>query len=178
MDVQRLFGQGEVDMRHGGFWTACALALTALGCGSTMEPDAPGNPVPVPVERLESRPTALTDSSGLTQPGIQVVRDAATWAQVWNAIWRGSPPPLPAADFAREILVVAALGERPSSGYTILVDSAEATGDGLRVMYRTIAPGSGCVVATVMTQPVDVARIARTDPVVFFVQRPEVHECR
>jgi protease stability complex PrcB-like protein len=72
---------------------------------------------------------------------------------------------------------VAALGERPSSGHTILVDSAEATSEGLRVTYRTIAPGSGCVLLTVMTQPVDVARIARTDPVVFFVQRPEVQDC-
>ncbi len=86
-------------------------------------------------------------------------------------------PDLPAIDFDREIVLVAALGERPSSGYSILIDSAQATVDQLTVSVRVVSPGRGCAVLTVMTQPVDVVSAPRLDVGVQFVERSETHEC-
>src|SRR5262245_26013330 len=130
---------GEVDMRSRGWGTALVLALSGLGCGTTMEPDQPG--MSVPVERLSSGPYSLTYNSGLPESRTQVVRDQATWARVWTDIWRAQPAPaLPPADFSREVLVVAALGQRLTGGYTILVDSAQATAGGITVTIRTLSP--------------------------------------
>ena len=94
-------------------------------------------------------------------------------------MWQGfSPTPeLPAVDFDHEMLVVAALGARPSGGFGILIESATTTSDGLEVRVRTIAPGRRCAVTAAITQPVDVARLPLITGAVGFVDDPVVHEC-
>lgn len=146
--------------RHGA---ALALAST-LACfahpltGPAF--DFPGA-VDVPLARFRSDGATFSDNSGFTQPARLVVRDAAAWRDAWATIWQGygTVPPLPAVDFSREIVLVAALGQRPSGGYSILVDSA-ATRDGeLFVRVRSIAPGARCGTTTALTSPVDVVRV-------------------
>jgi hypothetical protein len=109
-----------------------------------------------------------------------VVRDPAAWAEMWAAIWkRHSPlPELPQVDFAREMLVVVALGERLTGGYGILVDSAVATPDRLEIWIRAISPGPSCGVTLALTQPVDIARLPRSDGVVRFHDRTEERACQ
>lgn len=150
-----------------------AVAAGMAGCGQPSAPDPPG--APVPLVRLRAEPYSFAFYSGLVEPRRLVVRDRAAWAEVWAAIWRRhSPlPALPEVDFAREMLVVAALGERPTGGYGILVDSAAATAEGLAVRIRTISPAPGCGVTLALTQPVDIARLPRHDGVVLFHDRPE-----
>jgi hypothetical protein len=154
-----------------------ALLLVGLGCERTTALD-PSNTA-VPVLRLSSGPRSFTYYSGLIEPQRLVVRDQVTWAEAWAAIWRGhSPTPeLPTVDFAREMLVIVALGERPTGGYTILVDSAATTTEGLTVWIRIMAPGSGCGVTTALSQPVDVARLPRSDGAVRFIDGAEVQAC-
>jgi hypothetical protein len=101
-----------------------------------------------------------------------VVRDRDTWVQVWNRINLPSKsPPLPEIDFTREMLVVAAMGWRPSSGYRIVMDKAYLyeSYPRLEVVVRSIdntkCPGLGHF--TTITSPIDIVRLARTDhPVV------------
>jgi hypothetical protein len=76
------------------------------------------------------------------------------------------------------MIVVAALGERPTGGFDIVVESATASGDALTVRIRTIAPGPSCITTDVLTQPVDVARLPRTADVVRFVDDASVVDCR
>jgi hypothetical protein len=80
-------------------------------------------------------------------------------------------------DFGREMLVLVALGSRPTTGYGILVDSAFADGEGLLVQVRTVAPGPRCGTGQALTQPVDVARVPRSEGAVRFRDRPEVIDC-
>jgi hypothetical protein len=128
------------------------------------------------VVRLGSGPGSFTISSGLTESQRLVVRDAAAWREVWTAISaRQLPPPaVPDVDFTREMLVVAALGQRSSGGYHILVDSAAAQPSALTVTIRTISPGPTCGVTLAVTEPVDIARLPRRDGVVVSRERPEV----
>jgi len=153
-----------------------ALALGVVGCGQPLAPDPPATPVSV--VRLRAEPYSFAYYSGLIEPQRLVVRDPAAWAEIWAAIWkRQSPlPELPQVDFAREMLVVVALGERPTGGYDILVDSAVATPDRLEIWIRAIA--SRCGVTQALTQPVDIARLPRSEAVVRFHDRTEERACQ
>ena len=164
-------------MRHSSFPLLIALVLSAAACSQAAAPRESGSPVRV--IRLRPEPYSLTYFSGLDESQRAVVRDEAAWRGAWAAIWRRhSPePPLPQVDFDREMLVIAALGTRPTTGYGILVDSAFAEGDGLLVRIRTVTPGPRCGTGQALTQPVDVARLTRTQGVVRFRDEPQVHDC-
>lgn len=163
-------------MRRWYFVLLVGAALGA-GCSASVAPAEPDRTVAL--VRLRPEPYPLTYYSGLDQAERMVVRDEATWGQVWVAIWRGhSPlPPVPQVDFEREMLVVVALGGRPTGGFGIFADSAFMEGEGLVIRVRTIAPGSRCFTTGALTQPVDVARVPRMELAVHFRDRPEVHDC-
>jgi hypothetical protein len=76
------------------------------------------------------------------------------------------------------MVVVAALGQRNSGGYTIRVDSALTTIDGLTVWITTTDPGSHCLTTAALTQPVDIASLPRIDGAVRFVDVHSVVDCQ
>ena len=130
---------------------------------------------PVPVTRLRAEPYSLSYYSALKTAQRIVVRDEATWRTLWPQLQAG--PELPAIDFTREMVVVVALGERNSGGYSILIESAAATGDGVTVQVRSISPGKQCGATAALTQPVDAARLPRVEGTVRFVDVATVHDC-
>jgi hypothetical protein len=155
-----------------------ALAAGAPSCGAQLSGPGPVDP-PASLARLRPEPYAFTLYSGLTDRERLVIRDEAAWAAVWQRIHQGTaaPPPLPSADFTREMLVVVALGQRSSGGHSILLESAEVAGDAMVVRVRTIAPGTGCGTTMALTQPVDIGRVRRREGTVRFDERTETRAC-
>jgi hypothetical protein len=160
---------------------AVILSSLTLACGhpeATLSPETPGKSLSV--VRLRAEPYSFAYVSGLNTPERIVVRDAASWQTLWARI--NAPllpvPPVPAADFSQEMLVVVALGARSSGGYTILVDGASVAEDGsTSVAVRSISP-KNCVTTAAFTQPVDIARMPRREGNVSFVEQSEVHTCQ
>jgi hypothetical protein len=154
------------------------LIVGIAACAAPEQSTLPPGPS-IPVVRLRAEPYSFEYNSGLTEPTRLVVRDAAEWQSLWTQIYQGRfpVPPLPAIDFSREMIVVAALGTRSSGGYSILIDGASATGADVAIAVRSIAPGRKCGVTAALTQPVDIARLPRRDGQVSFVERAEVKEC-
>ena len=154
--------------------------MVALGVGLGLLALLPGcldedvvRPTPLPIERLT--PAGGASFSGLTDSLRVVVGDAATFAQWWTAAWPEEP--LPDVDFGSHTVIVAAMGERSSSGFSIRVDEVLSEGYGLRVLVRTEVPGTSCSVATVMTQPTDFVSVAVRGKPVRFVEEREVTDC-
>src|SRR5436189_1637397 len=136
----------------------CLLPATLWmsGCG---EPNAPSTPLTL--VRLRPEATAFLNISGYDSAATLVVRDRDAWQQAWSEIHRRvSPiPPLPTIDFSTEMIVVAALGSRPTSGYDILFAGASEAGAVVTLEVVAKSPGPGCVTLTVVTSPVDLARV-------------------
>lgn len=80
-------------------------------------------------------------------------------------------------DFGREMVVVAALGSRPSAGYNVVIESAERDSSGIEVALRRVSPAPGCPVAAVMTQPIDLARIPASEQPVRFKETSVLVPC-
>jgi len=81
----------------------------------------------------------------------------------------GIPPP-PEIDFSKEMVIVAAMGQRPTSGYWVVIDGACEVDGQVEVFVTSVekptCPGWG--VFTSLTYPADAVRIPRTDlPIVF-----------
>jgi hypothetical protein len=164
-----------------------AAALTASGCHKP-EPVAPeivatdvtAQPAPasqpIVVTRLRPGPHSFTYSSGITEPRRAVIRDEAAWRTAWAEIWARTgptPPPLPAIDFTRDMVVLAALGQRNSGGYSITVDSASRAAGGIVVWVTKLTPGT-CGTLAALTQPVDVVSITRMAGSVEYREREAV----
>lgn len=160
---------------------AVMAACSATGNGHT-DVDTPANQTTqvLTVTPLFSGAQLLTVSSGFTTAQRTVIRDDAAWRAMWAVIMQNvSPQPeLPLVDFTKEMLVVAALGERRSGGFSIVIDSASSTASGAMVVVHVTTPGPQCMNTQAITSPVDVARIPRVAGTVQFRDRATVDDCR
>jgi hypothetical protein len=131
-------------------------------------------PTPVPIERLT--PSSGAHFSGIRDYQRVVARDPTSFATWWKAAWPDVP--VPEVDFDAHMVLFAAMGERPSGGYTIQVTEVVSEGYGLCAVVRSTTPGSHCDVATVMTQPVDFVSIPAHGAAVRFVEVHEATSCK
>lgn len=107
-----------------------------------------------------------------------VIRDRDAWREIWSEIykWNRPLPTLPEIDFARGMVVVVGMGERPSTGFSILVDSAYERDDQLEVDVVSESP-KHCIELTVMTNPLDIVRLPKIERPVIFHETEIVHDC-
>ena len=104
----------------------------------------------------------------------EVIRNREEFIDFWKRLHGRVPPggfviPLPEIDFSKEMIVVAAMGQRPSSGYSILIDGACEVDGQIEVFVSSVEEVScGMGVFPSMTAPADAVRLPRGDlPVVF-----------
>ncbi|HEX5869362.1 MAG TPA: protease complex subunit PrcB family protein [Longimicrobium sp.] len=159
------------------------LATLAAACAElpSISPGLDQEPLggePVQLARLQEYFPAY--NSGFEERTQLVVRTQAEWEQAWRRMWKNhSPvPAAPAVDFEREVLVLAAMGTRSSGGYRVQVQHAAAHPDHVVVRVIETSPGGGCVTTAALSEPVDVARLPRTDLPIRFRVVETVHECR
>jgi hypothetical protein len=141
----------------------------------------PGKAVPItPLNPRRCPSCPFADTSGIKEKLHLVIRDRSAWLDVWKVIHeRNVPlPRLPEIDFSREMIVVVGLGQKSSSGYTILVDRAYEENNELAIDVVSGSPERHCVVLTWLTQPVDIVRLPRTERSVIFHETDIVHECK
>ena len=157
---------------------ALLLGGIALGaCGSSSHAEA----LREAVTGVDSGAVLLhAASSGFGESDRFVVRDSVHWARVWDtAFARQAPvPPLPAVDFATEMVVVAALGTRPSGGYDIVIEGMASEAGGAAVLVATTAPGDDCFTTAAITEPVVMVRVGTVAGPIRFHERAETHSCR
>jgi len=116
--------------------------------------------------------------SGFSDPARLVVRDRQLWAFVWARAFAGrSPePPRPSLDFSREMVIVAAQGGQPSSGYDISIGQVSRENGSLVVDVTSTSPAHECVVLTVITSPVMMVRVPVRESV-RFIEHDRTRSC-
>ena len=155
---------------------ALIALLPGLACAQPQQPASPGMAVPMPITRVPPDGGAF---SGYEQPTTLVVRDREAWQSAWSQVSRGRNPvpPLPSIDFSTQMIVVAALGAKPTSGYAVEFTGASVSNDIVTVEATSVSPGTRCVTLQVITYPVDIARLPRRDGAVQFHFTPSVTSC-
>lgn len=126
----------------------------------------------------ETRFLASDAMTGIEQSRRLVLRNEADWVEVWE-LWNRTvepKPELPAVDFATEMVVVAAMGSRPSSGFAIGVDTVAEEPARVLISTFTVRPGD-CGVLAVITAPAVAVAIPTTQKPVSFTNTAYVHDC-
>lgn len=114
----------------------------------------------------------------ITEETLVAVQSQEALDRLWNAptalLERPSAPEI---DFENYILLVAASGERPSSGYTIEIETVEELEDVIRVVVRNTEPGEGCMNLTVITTPHHIVKIERPSKNIVFNVSNRTNHC-
>lgn len=136
-------------------------------------PPAAPPPAPPPAENLsaveQDARLYYDDVPSFADSIRYVVRDAATWANIWTQATRGqaSAPPLPAVDFSRSIVLLVGAGKM-RTGDQIHVDSVGTKQGRLVAVVRTTVD---CHSIPNDAYPFELVRVPRSDRAVQFVER-------
>jgi hypothetical protein len=180
----------------------CFSVLTSLSLSFGVQEKAPtlecrGKPLPitilpgptmqsiaVPLRFGGERPLPLPwfNSFPSKTPFRLVIRNRDEFSDFWKQ--RISPvppgqwlPSMPEVDFSKEMVIVAAMGERSSSGYSIMIDGACEVDGHVDVFVSSFENACGGATLGVMTAPADAVRIPRTElPIVFREFQPTCTE--
>ena len=117
-------------------------------------------------------------SSGFTEPARLLIDNQSAWNAAWAQLNAGaSQRPLPAIDFSRYSVFIAAFGTRNTGGYDINVSRLANASHYLYVEITSTSPGATCGTTQALTQPVDIIRVAKPHAPLAYVERTLVHEC-
>ena len=128
--------------------------------------------------KLVGRRTSYLNG-GISQHARLVIRERAEFNELWNQMMQpvSDKPPLPEVDFSREMLIVAAMGPKPSP-YEIIIDSACEVDNQLEVSVRStrfILCGAN---VGLLPLTVDIVRLPKTDLPVVFRETEFTSDCK
>jgi hypothetical protein len=163
-------------------WTGRTLAAATLvvvlaGCGDgPVEPrDGQGG-----VLLQTSQVVNVTDAwSGYQAATRVVISNADAWATAWATIHAHytEVPPLPSVDFASSVLVLAAMGPRPTTGHSVTIDEVRASDGTLQVNVTERTPGPTCGTGQAITSPVHVVQAPRQGTTASFTVNAVTYSC-
>jgi hypothetical protein len=118
-------------------------------------------------------------SSGLASESFRTVRSQKEWDDLLPQLAvqpsKGDAH-APAIDFERFTVLLAALGSRPSGGFSVVIQGAFDNGRMIEVYVLEARPGPDCTVITMFTHPIAIALIPRSDrPVRFQIDTADVN---
>lgn len=137
--------------------TLLMAALLAGGCRKAEEgPAGPRTVEEIPGDEVRFlRTFPASPNGGFLAPERAVIRDAAAWTKAWARANAGSVPVPrePAVDFQKEMVALAALGQRRTAGCSVEIVGARKDGGKLRLLVAEREPPPNDSTAQVMSSP-------------------------
>ncbi|UCG74833.1 MAG: protease complex subunit PrcB family protein [Gemmatimonadota bacterium] len=154
---------------------SAAFLLAACGVRDTPpEPDIPPSAISVPFASLADLPT-----SSVVNPSSVVVKTRAEWQDLWGAATASlePAPELPLVDFGKRMVLVVALGRRPTGGFSVHLGSMYEDSERLYAVYTETSPGPGCLTTQGFSAPLAAISIPSSGKPVRFIKRTSVLRC-
>ena len=154
------------------------LGLVACEPGSSSPPEQ-STQVPVDAQAVTMEPIFTELFSGIPDARRLVIRTSVEWNALWEEVTqnRMPKPPPPEVDFEQYMVIVAAMGSRPTGGYTVTVDEVNQGQGQLLAEVRETSPGPTCMTTQALTAPVTAVRVVRSEGRVTFVEVQDQHDC-
>jgi hypothetical protein len=101
------------------------------------------------------------------------------WADFWVRALanRSETPPPPPVDFGQRMVLVAAMGTKPTGGFHIQVDGVYRQGADLYVRVHEESPAFGCGATLALTAPAIAVSVPRVTGRVYFVESAGTRAC-
>lgn len=123
--------------------------------------------------------TVLATSFASIPAQDRVIRDSNAWQSLWTEAFRQQQPvpQTPAVDFSRDMVLLVAIGSRPSGGYAVSIDSVVQYQGGLVVEATERMPGRSCITTAVLTSPAVGIRVPIATGEIRFRRQQRAVEC-
>ena len=158
----------------------CLAILTAI-CPS-MASTAESKPDIYLIQYQAFQPSLwFTGNEGPDAAIFTTVQSEPEWKKLWAELeprlprdmHQSAPHPFPRIDFIRQTLLVAALGTKPTGGFSLSVQSITASPTSITVNLVALNPGKGCgdvinSITQITTHPIALLLIAKTSKPVQF----------
>lgn len=132
------------------------LTLVLASCAVNRSETAEGTPL--------ARQVTQSDHCGLTAPGLVYVTSAQQVRTLAELPAQNlSLEPLKALDFEREHLVLVGLGQKPTGGYGVTLESSRIVDDVLHLRVSVRQPAPDSLVTQALTTPCAVIAISPDD---------------
>lgn len=132
-------------------------SMVAAGCATSQPQTQTDEGAPL------ARQISQSSQCGLTAPGHVLLRNESDVERLEGLQGRTLPlAPLRAVDFDREHVVLAALGQKPTGGYSVTLVSATIEDDILELSVRIREPQPGTMVSQVLTTPCAAIAVSAT----------------
>jgi hypothetical protein len=120
-----------------------------------------------------------TATSSVRERRRTVIRSADEWLAFWDELTATivPKPAPPEIDFAQDMVIVGAMGEQPTGGYSIDVESVSESDGGLTVLVVETSPAPGCAVTQALTAPVTAVVVPRNEGTVTFLEEARTQAC-
>jgi hypothetical protein len=158
------------------FLSALLIAIFLIACGGKE------NKAEAQKESANKAPAvgytilASGAQSGITQPMDTIITTEAELDTLWEKhyAYLGVTPETPNIDFDKDVVVGVFLGDQPTTGFWIRMDSVYVKGDQeIVAMTMNDGPDSNTVVLQMVTQPFVIASITKTDKHIQFDIQPK-----
>lgn len=117
--------------------------------------------------------------SGLGRAGLRTIRDNGAWLALWDSVtaFVAPQPPAPTVDFDTEMVVLAAHGTAPTTGYSIDITHVTAVRDTVFVLAERTRPGNDCFTGQALTAPLDARVVPRSQLPTVLLTEQYVFDC-
>jgi hypothetical protein len=113
---------------------------------------------------------------GISQRSRLVIRNRDEFSRFWTETSSYKPAP-PEVDFSRDMIVIAAMGQKPTPGYQIFIDGACEVDNHIKVFVRSVDSSRCGLQLGVTSSPVHIVRLPQSQlPVTF--QETEFVDCK
>jgi len=145
------------------FFIILFLLLANLGCQKNAD-----NSINAPT-KLNYDIVTAGQNSGLTIKEDYIIKNNQEWEAVWQKIVANQlePSAAPAVDFNQETVIVIALGEKKTGGYSVKINNITETENQINIAYSINAPGSNPTLQA-FTQPYIAIKITASDKTITF----------
>ena len=147
---------------------ALTLALTACGSGrnnSTADPSPSASPSASPSSSTPAAGGEEVSFSNLSQRNSQIQEartTTVTTPEAWETLWSehmGADSERPEVDFAKEAVVAVFLGQKPTGGYSVTIQSVRLIEKTLQVTYAEKSPSPDSITTQVISYPSHIVKV-------------------
>lgn len=153
-------------------WAAAVASLVCVAgaCASGVEDPVLGDILEGSSE-LDSRPVVGRAHSELEEAVRTVIRDRQAWERFLEDAVGPDARDVETPGFGDRMVVVAAMGRRPTGGFQLRITGVYSRNDSILVGVQHLLPGRNCIVTQAVTSPFEALSVpAREGPVRFIVE--------
>lgn len=119
------------------------------------------------------------NNGGFKEETTQVITTQDAFAKVWKQAFANymRKEEMPEVDFNKNTIILVALGEKTSGGYTIKTTNTTVTNNSTIVNVISTSPGKGCMTTEAITYPYQIVQIDKFDNPIKFNITEKVIDC-